>query len=403
MVSTASYRTSLTLLAIFCLAFIARLYGITTLPYNYDEPRNIKIINSINLKELNLPLHSFQHPPLSVYIHKIGTMIFGRNNFGYRFMNALIGSLSVLLIYILAKRGLKSELTGILAALFLATNRFHIGWSRHINQEIVYLALILLSILIFWKIYEKGSGWLLLCMAIIFSMLTKEMAILIIFPFILFLLTEEKGRNLLKGKKFYIFLFSTILFGLLIFIYSYLHPAKDELNLTKNVNRLLAIGLSSEPLEFFLMPLNQHDPLPITWNYPYMFWGTGVMLLFGIVYSFLILDNPFVKSMVILFLFYFLLFTFVGAMPPVFIKDLAFHGGEFWWSDVTLIPAIILTSNMLVSLRRKYNVFKKIFATILVYLVVNSIFFTSVTENGPILKYFGITYANLTKKVPLLF
>ncbi|MHA1940216.1 MAG: ArnT family glycosyltransferase [Candidatus Hodarchaeales archaeon] len=403
MLSINSYRTSLILLAILCLAFIVRLYGITTLPYNYDEPRNIKIINSINLKELNLPLHSFQHPPLSVYMHKIGTLLFGRNNFGYRFMNVLIGSLSALLIYFLAKSGFKSEMIGIISALFLATNRFHIGWSRHINQEIIYLALIIFSILIFWKIYEKGSGWLLLCAAISFSILAKEMAFLIIFPLILFLLTDEKGRNIFRRKNFYIFLFSTILFGLLIFIYSYLHPAKDELNLSKNLERLFTIGLSSESVEFFLMPLNQHDYLPLTWQYPYMFWGTGVILLFGICYSFPMQNNNFIRFMLILFSFYFLLFTFIGAMPPVYIKDFPFHGGEFWWSDVTLIPAIILTSNMLISLRRKYNVFQKIFVTILVYLVVNSVFFTSVTHNGPIIKYFGLTYSNITKNAPFLF
>src|SRR4030042_2491568 len=151
MILTNSNRTSIILLVILCLAFIFRLYGINTLPYNYDEPRNINIINSINLKELNLPLYSFQHPPLSVYIHKIGTMLFGRNNFGYRFMNILIGSLSVLLIYFLAKSGFKSETIGILSALFLATNRFHIGWSRMINQEIIYLSIIIFSILIFLK------------------------------------------------------------------------------------------------------------------------------------------------------------------------------------------------------------------------------------------------------------
>ncbi len=230
MISINSYRTSIILLAILCLAFIFRVYGINTLPYNYDGPRNIKIINSINLKELNLPLHSFQHPPLSVYIHKIGTMLFGRNNFGYRFMSVLIGALSSLLIYFLAKKGFKCETTGILSALLLATNRFHIGWSRHINQEIIYLALIIFSILIFWKIYETGSGWLLLCLVINLSIFGKEMAVLIIFPFIIFLLTDKKGWNIFRRKNFYIFLFSTILFGLLIFIYSYLHPAKDELN-----------------------------------------------------------------------------------------------------------------------------------------------------------------------------
>ena len=403
MISITFYRNTIILLVILCLAFIVRLYGITTLPYNYDEPRNIKIINSINLKELNLPLHSFQHPPLSVYIHKIGTMLFGRNNFGYRFMNVLIGSLSVLLIYFLARSGFESELTGIIAALFLATNRFHIGWSRHINQEIIYLALIILSILIFWKVYEKGSGWLLLCLAICFSMLAKEMAVLILFPLILFLFTEKKGRNILKGKKFYIFLFSTIVFGLLIFIYSYLHPAKDELNLAKNLERLLHVGLSSESVEFFLMPLNQHDYLPLTWQYPYMFWLTGTILLLGVVYSFFKLISPFIRLMVILFLSYFIVFTFFGDVPPVLLKDIPFHGGEFWWSDVTLIPAIILTAHMLINLRSRYNFFKKIVVIILVYLVINALFFTAVTENGPILKYFGLTYADVTKKVPLLF
>ena len=398
-----SYRTSIMLLVIFLLAFILRVYGIDTLPYNYDEPRNIKIINSINLKELNLPLHSFQHPPLSVYIHKIGTILFGRNNFGYRFMNVLIGSLTVLLIYFLAKSGFKDGTVGVLSALFLATNRFHVGWSRMINQEIIYLALITVSIIIFWKVYERGSGWFVLCLAISFSMLAKEVAILIIVPFILFLLIDKKGGDILRKKSFYIFLFSVGMVALSVLTYSFLHAGKDELNFTKNLTRLLAIGLNSEPVEFFLMPLNQHDPLPITWNYPYMFWVTGVILLVGIFYSFLILNNIFIRFMLILFLFYFFFFSVIGDVPPVLLKDIPFHGGEFWWADVALIPAIVLSSNMLIALRGRYKFCKKIYIAILIYLFINSIFFTSITENGPILKYFGLTYSKVTNKVPFLF
>ena len=108
-------NTARWLVAIAVAAFLLRLYGIANLPLNYDEPHNVEIISSIDFSEFHLPLRSFQHPPLSVYLLKAGTLVFGENNFGFRFMNALVGAISVLLIYVLARRGFDDENAGLLA------------------------------------------------------------------------------------------------------------------------------------------------------------------------------------------------------------------------------------------------------------------------------------------------
>ena len=398
--SDSNANTTRWLVTIAVAAILLRLYGIASLPHNYDEPRNVEIISSIDFSEFHFPLRSFQHPPLSVYLLKTGTLVFGENNFGFRVMNALVGAFSVLLIYLLARRGFDDKLTGLVAALLLATNRFHIGWSRLINQEVLYLALVIVTLALFWRAWRRGAGWPLVGVAAALAVLAKELAVLLIPALGIFLLTSHKGRAVLRRKAVWASLAIVAVVAVGLLAYALRHPSRNEMNLGVNLYRLQSIGISVEPLEFFFAPSTTHDaPLEDAWTYPSMFWPTGVILLAGVVWSIRRWRDDFTRLMLVVFGFYFLCFTVVGTD----MSKIPFHQGEFWWVDVALIPAVALTAIALVELKDHGAVGRRLFRAVPVYLVANAVFFVAVTNHGPVLRLLGITYADVVGRLPFLF
>ncbi len=70
------------------------------------------------------------HPPLGKWVIGIGEQLFGMDAFGWRFMSAVIGCLSVLVLARMARRLTRSDVLGGLAGLFLAVDGLAIVMSR---------------------------------------------------------------------------------------------------------------------------------------------------------------------------------------------------------------------------------------------------------------------------------
>lgn len=399
-VSSRKYKNYISLAVIVAGAFLLRVYGLGSLPYNYDEPKNIEIIDAIDLATLSLPARSFQHPPVSVYVLNVGTALFGANPFGYRFMNAVVGALSALVIYRLARDGFGDARVGLLAALFLATNRFHIGWSRLINQEVIYLALVASCLVAFWRLRRREAPWFILAALLGLAMLTKELAVLLPPALLVYMLTSAEGRRSLKRKETWLVAASFALVAVALLAYALGHPQRDEMNLGVNLYRAQSVGISVEPVEFFVGPSTTHDaPLEDAWTYPSMFWPTGALLLIGVACSIRGWRDDFVRLMLVVFASYFAVFTFVGTD----MSRIPFHQGEYWWVDVALIPGIVLASHVLIRIRERGAALRTAFWAVPVYLVVNALFFVAVTKNGPILAWAGLTYDDVVARVPFLF
>jgi 4-amino-4-deoxy-L-arabinose transferase-like glycosyltransferase len=397
--TTSSWNTYIVLGLIVAAGFAARLYGVADLPYNYDEPKNIEIVDSIDPARLALPARSFQHPPLSVYVFRVGVAVFGSNNLGYRSMNALAGALSILGIYALAQRGFGDERVGLLAALFLATNRFHIGWSRQVNQEVIYLGLVILSLIAFWNAMRRDSGWAAFGVALALAVLAKELALLLVPALLLGLLCDSAGRGVLRRSRVWIALAGVAVVAGMLLAYALRNPGRHEMNVAQNLHRATSIGISVEPLEFFLSPSTTHDaPLADSWSYPSMHWLTGVVLLAGVAASIPNHRESFTRLMLLVFGFYVLLFTLVGADP----SGKSLHQGEFWWVDVAIVPAIVLTSRVVIHLKDRGRVFRAAFWALPLWLVADAAFFVAITPGGPILRMLGMTYNDVVARVPFL-
>lgn len=70
------------------------------------------------------------NPPLNLYTVLLGINIFGNNPYGWRMMHVLLGSLSVPVLFLLAKEVFNETRVAFMASLFLIIDPLHILFSR---------------------------------------------------------------------------------------------------------------------------------------------------------------------------------------------------------------------------------------------------------------------------------
>ncbi|MFF7360854.1 phospholipid carrier-dependent glycosyltransferase [Streptomyces sp. NPDC008125] len=79
------------------------------------------------------------HPPVGKWVIGLGEQMFGLTPFGWRFMVALLGTLSVLLLCRIGRRMFRSTFLGCLAGLLLAVDGLHFVMSRTALLDLVLM------------------------------------------------------------------------------------------------------------------------------------------------------------------------------------------------------------------------------------------------------------------------
>jgi dolichyl-phosphate-mannose-protein mannosyltransferase len=112
------------------------------------DPANVKILAG-DLDGIFTGNPSFVvHPPLGKWVIAIGEQLFGFTPFGWRFMVAVLGTLSVLMIARIGRRLFRSTLMGAIAALLLTVDGLAFVHSR---------TALLDPILMFWVLAAFGA------------------------------------------------------------------------------------------------------------------------------------------------------------------------------------------------------------------------------------------------------
>ena len=93
------------------------------------------------------------HPPVGKWAIAAGIKIFGDNSFGWRFSAALIATISIVIIFLVARRLFHSYLLALLAAVLTAIDGLHIVMSRTALLDIFLMFFILLGFLLL--LYER--------------------------------------------------------------------------------------------------------------------------------------------------------------------------------------------------------------------------------------------------------
>lgn len=84
------------------------------------------------------------HPPVGKWMIALGIRLIGDNPSGWRFASALIGTLSIAILYLLARRLFESEFLALVAATLMAIDGLHVVMSRTALLDI-FLMFFLLS------------------------------------------------------------------------------------------------------------------------------------------------------------------------------------------------------------------------------------------------------------------
>ena len=127
------------------------------------------------------------HPPVGKWAIAAGIKIFGDNSFGWRFSAALVGTLSILLIFLVARRLFHSYFLALLAAALTAIDGLHIVMSRTALLDIFLMFFILLGFLL--VLYERN---ILAALAFGLALGTKWSALYFIAAILIYLIVTRK-------------------------------------------------------------------------------------------------------------------------------------------------------------------------------------------------------------------
>ncbi|MEU3251295.1 phospholipid carrier-dependent glycosyltransferase [Streptomyces sp. NPDC006997] len=97
---------------------------------NWDKNANDLILSSGGNVPIPTDAAYVVHPPVGKYVIGLGELVFGFDPFGWRFMPALLGTLSVLLVCRIGRRLFHSTFLGCLAGALLALDGLHFVMSR---------------------------------------------------------------------------------------------------------------------------------------------------------------------------------------------------------------------------------------------------------------------------------
>ena len=158
-------------LSLTLIAFIQRVWSLGyPKGFIFDEVYYAKNANSLLLHgvEIDASKNSAEfivHPPVGKWLIAIGIKVFGYNEFGWRISAAIVGSLSVTLIYFTAKKLFNSEFLSIATAFLILVDGLNLVHSRTALLDIFLMFFIQCAVLaiIFGNYWIAGIALGLAC------------------------------------------------------------------------------------------------------------------------------------------------------------------------------------------------------------------------------------------------
>lgn len=140
---------------------------------------------------------------LAVDLIRLSTQYFGLSEWSARLAPALIGILTVVVLYLLV-RNLFGHRTALIASALLALSPWHLYWSQNARFYSLLLLFYTLGLLAFYKGFEEDRPWWVLASLVLFGLAARERLIALFFApvvvgylALVWLLPFEKPRGLL--------------------------------------------------------------------------------------------------------------------------------------------------------------------------------------------------------------
>lgn len=143
------------IIIIFLLGFFLRIYDLGSESIWYDEAISIAVAKLGLIDQIGWSfVQNDNNPPLYYQIMHFWISIFGDSEFSVRFPSALIGSISIFMVYIIGRSNFSKQV-GLIAALILATSIFHIKYSQEARAYSLLAFLTLLSFYYYLKLLSS--------------------------------------------------------------------------------------------------------------------------------------------------------------------------------------------------------------------------------------------------------
>lgn len=326
--------------AILILGGGARLVSSALVPLIFDEYQWIAIADRVSLSPVYLPLHGDAHPAGGAYVAAIGSWLLGSNAIGYRFGSVACGTVLIWIAWRLALRQF-GPTAGLVAAALAASNEYLLGISRLATQESAYLAAATAAVLFFVSAMERGdtSTYAVVGILLGLGLFLKEMTILWV-PVFAWELASRNGPRALLARGPAIALIIMLLGAVPDVVWNiWLRLPVDGVSdrgLLQQVGRL-GMGWSFGPTALFLRPVFSLLENAVS-EYPAISTLPGLLLLGGALGSFMHWRVPDVRLWLRLGWVPFLFFTLVGNPSNA--------SPEFWWSDLSVVPFVMLTASL---------------------------------------------------------
>jgi hypothetical protein len=335
---------------ILTIGFFLRVNAAVNSPLIPDEYHSIVFTKMLQFQNVLDILRSSGHVSLLAYYFNWSSTFFGESKFGYRMLNVILGSMTMLVIYATTLLMFNSRSKAFLSMLLLSINSYHVVISSFALPEAVLLFLASISLYIFFKIIisRRTKLFYLLNLVFLVGFFCRETMFFILLFCYLYLFFNKKHRELVFCKNFMI---SAILTGIVFSIFFMYLLFSAGLGSFTAINKFSFIPqFSFAPLTFYFAFVQHQFFQPFSGNeYPLNNELFGVLVFSAVFTCFRFLKKEGIRFNVFLFSFVFFFFTF-------FAKG----AGEFFWVDITIFSAIILVSSVLVDTYQISATYKKL-------------------------------------------
>lgn len=221
---------------IFIIAVFLRFYNLNNYPVGFHQDEASLGYNGYSLLltgkddngnsfPLYIDMFGDNRPSGYHYLTIIPIMLFGLTEFSTRFPGALIGSLTVFTMFLLANAIFKNKTVGLLSALLIAVSPWHIVISRASGEAVVMLLFIILGFSLLLQGLAENKNKFIIWGAIFASLsyffyhtprVFVPLAFLVFASF--FFPFWRKEPRLIRAKMLLVFVFLTSLVFCLVFL-----------------------------------------------------------------------------------------------------------------------------------------------------------------------------------------
>ena len=193
---------------VYALGFAA--FGLILRLWNLDSPKG-KIFDEIyyatnaeSLLQKGIEIDSksglaqfIVHPPTGKWLIASGIKLFGYNEFGWRFAAAIVGSISIILMYFTAKKLFTNKLLSVFAATLISLDGLHLVHSRIALLDIFLLFFIQIAVLAFLH-----SKYWISALSLGLACSVKWSGLYVLIALALYVLVLDIRRNRYLGSQF---------------------------------------------------------------------------------------------------------------------------------------------------------------------------------------------------------